>query len=82
MFLFPKSFKVDWVDAETSRQRRDFAQILQLLMWIRTTLFAVGVHRILLYRIPAEGIPEGGEFWLQVYLSTVQRMQDVDCGFD
>ena len=79
MFLFLQSIRVDWLDAETSRQRRDFAQILQLVMWIRTILFAVGaqahvsIHacdftngyfqgqqldRILLYRIPAEGIPE------------------------
>ena len=29
---------------ETSRRRQDFAQILQLLVGIRTILFAVGAH--------------------------------------
>ena len=82
MFLFLQSIRVDWLDAETSKRRKDFAQTLQLVMWIRTILFGVGVRRltfpftraiftngyfqgqdndrILLYRIPAEGIPEEG----------------------
>ena len=47
MFVFLQSVRVDWLDAETSKQRRDFAQILQLVMWIRTILFAVGVHRLM-----------------------------------
>ena len=47
MFLFLRSIRVDWLDAKTSRQRSDFAQIAQLVMWIRTILFAVGVHRLM-----------------------------------
>ena len=46
MFLFLQSTRVDWLDAETSRQRRNFALTLQLVMWIRTISFAVGVHRL------------------------------------
>ena len=42
-----QSARVDWLVAESSRQRKDFAQILQLLMSIRTTLFAVGVHKLM-----------------------------------
>ena len=40
-----KSTRVDWMSVETSRRQKDFAQILQLVMWIRTILFAVGVFR-------------------------------------
>ena len=43
--LFLQSTRVDWLIAETSRRQKDFAQILQLAMWIRTILFAVGVLR-------------------------------------
>ena len=76
MSLLLRSFRVDWLVAETSRQWRHFALTLQLVMWIRTTFFAVCVHRltcptngyflgqdidrILLFRIPTEGIPEEG----------------------
>ena len=38
--------RADWWVVETSRKRRDFAQVLQLVMWIRTVPFAVGVHRL------------------------------------
>ena len=38
--------KVDSLDVESSKRRKDFAQTLQLVMWIRTMLFAVGVHRL------------------------------------
>ena len=44
-FLFLQSTRVDWFVAETSRRQKDFAQIPQLVMWIRTILFAVGVLR-------------------------------------
>ena len=43
--LFLQSTRVDWLVAETSRRQKDFAQILQLVMWIRTMSFAVGVLR-------------------------------------
>ena len=36
MSLFPQSTRVDWLAAEISRKQMDFAQILQLVMWIRT----------------------------------------------
>ena len=45
-FCSCKCTRVDWLVAETSRQRRDLAQNLQLVMWIRTILFAVGVRRL------------------------------------
>ena len=82
MSLFSQSTRVDWLAVEISRQQKDFAQILQLVMWIRTISFAVGapmpmspfihailptdtshgheIDRILLCRIPAEGVPEEG----------------------
>ena len=37
----------DWLVAEISRQQRNFAQTPQLVMWIRTVLFAVGVQRLM-----------------------------------
>ena len=77
MSLFPQSTNVDWLAVDISRQQKDFAQILELVMWIRAMWFVVGAHvsihscdftngyfqgheidRILLYRIPAEGIRE------------------------
>ena len=36
---------VRWLVVESSRQRKDFARILQLAMWIRKISFAVGAHR-------------------------------------
>ena len=45
-FLFPQSTRVDWLVAGTSRRQKEFAQILQLVMWTRTILFAVGVIRL------------------------------------
>ena len=79
MSLFPQSTNVDWLAVEISRQQKDFAQILELVMWIRAIWFVVGAHvsihscdftngyfqgqeidRILLYRVPAEGIREVG----------------------
>ena len=42
------------------------------------------IDRILPYRIPAEGIPEGiagGAILARVFPSMVQEMQDEDCGF-
>ena len=44
MFLFLQNKRVDWLVVE--RRQKDPAQILQLLMWIRTILFAVGVIRL------------------------------------
>ena len=44
MSLFPQSTRVDWLAVEISRQQKDFAKILQLVMWIRTISFAVGAH--------------------------------------
>ena len=38
---------------ETSRQQKDFAKILQLVMWIRTISFVVGAHRPTSPFIPA-----------------------------
>ena len=46
MSPFPQSARADWLVSETSRQRRGFAQILQLMMWTRTISFAVGAHRL------------------------------------
>ena len=83
MSLFLQSTRVDWLVVEISRRQKDSAQILQLVMWIRTISFVVGAHRptrlhsphaiaradtfkgtkidrILLYCIPAEGVPEEG----------------------
>ena len=34
------------LDMETSRQRKDFGQILLLVMWIATIYFAVGMHKL------------------------------------
>ena len=47
VFLYMQSIRVDCLVEETSRQRRDFAQSLQLVMWIHTLSFAVGVHRLM-----------------------------------
>ena len=44
--LFQQSTRVDWLIAEISRRQKDVAQILQLAMWIRIILFAVGVLRL------------------------------------
>ena len=41
-----QSTKVDWLAGETWRQQKDFAQILQLLMWFRAISFAVGAHKL------------------------------------
>ena len=46
MSMFRQSTRVDWLAVETSRQQKDSAQILQLVMRIRTISFAVGVHRL------------------------------------
>ena len=46
MFLYLQSIRADCLVAETSRQRRDFAQTVLLLMRIRTISCAVGVHRL------------------------------------
>ena len=102
VFLFLQSTRVDWLVAEISRQRRDFAQILQLVMWIRTILFAVGVHRlmfpttraisrtdtfqgqevnrILLYKIPAQGIPEEGSTGGEILASRLPVYGTKDAG--
>ena len=82
MCLLLQSIGVDWLDAETSRQRKDFAQTLQRVFgdshsivssWCAqahasfhacdfTNGYFQGqeIDRILLCRIPAEGIPEEG----------------------
>ena len=44
--VLAKCVRVDWLVVETSRQRKDLAQILPLVMWIRTISFAVGVHKL------------------------------------
>ena len=41
-----QSTRVDWLAGETWKQQKDFAQILQLLMWIRAISFAVGAHKL------------------------------------
>ena len=46
MFLFLQSMRVNSLVVETSRRRKDFAQTLQLVMWIRTISSTVGVHRL------------------------------------
>ena len=46
MSLFPQSTRVDWLVVEISRRQMDFAQIPQLVLWIRTILLAVGVHKL------------------------------------
>ena len=38
--------RVDWLVAEILRRQKDFTQILKLVTWIRTMLFAVGVLRL------------------------------------
>ena len=73
MSPFPQTTRVDWIAVETSRRRQDFAQILQLAMWICKISFVDGALRptsplihvrfyesigILLCRSPTEGIPE------------------------
>ena len=40
------------------------------------------MNRILLYRIPAEGIPEEGIAGGKIMASRDPVMQDEDCGFD
>ena len=45
MSPFPQSTRVDWLVVQTPRRQKDSAQILQLVMWIRTISFAVGAHR-------------------------------------
>ena len=45
MVAYPPSTRVERQDMQTLRQRMDFAQILPLVMWIPTKLFAVGVHK-------------------------------------
>ena len=45
MFLFLQSTRVDWLVVDISRRQKAFAQILRLVMWIRTISFAVGAHR-------------------------------------
>ena len=46
MSLFLQSTIVDWLAVEMWRQQKDSAQILHLVMWIRTILFAVGAHKV------------------------------------
>ena len=46
MFLFVRSWRVDWLVAESTRQQKDFALIHHLLMWIRIILFKVDVHKL------------------------------------
>ena len=46
MSLFLQRTKVDWLAVEILRRQMDFAQILQLVMWFRTVLFAIGVHKL------------------------------------
>ena len=58
------------------------------MKWVDTDKNCQGqeIDRILLYRIPAEGIPgeaiAGGEILARVFPSMAQKMQDEDCGFD
>ena len=46
MFAYFQGTRVDWFDVETSRQRKDLAQILLLENGISTISFAVGVHKL------------------------------------
>ena len=46
MFTFQQCIRVDWLVAESSRQRKDFAHVFQVVMWIRTKSFAAFAHRV------------------------------------
>ena len=102
MFLFLQSTRVDWLVVETSRQRKDFAQILQLVKrishdivcsWcaqahvsIHSCDFTIGffqgqeIDRILLYSIPAEGVPEEGIAGGEILASRVPVYLTKDAG--
>ena len=96
MSLFPQSTRVDWLAVEISRQEKDFAQILELVMWIRAIWFVVGSHvsihscdftngfleidRILPYRIPVEGIREVGVSSGAILASPVPVYGTTDAG--
>ena len=99
MSPFPQSTKVDWLAVEFSRQQKDFAQILELVMWIRAIWFVVGAHvsihscdftngnfqgqetdRILLCRIPVEGIRELGVASRAILASRVPVCGTTDAG--
>ena len=108
MSLCPQSTRVDWLVAETWRRQKDFAQNLQLMMWIRTILFAVGVlgltspftHAnsrtdtfsgkkligscciVFQLKVSQKKELQADNVWPCVFPSTVQKMQDEDCGFD
>ena len=45
MFAYPPSTRLELPDMQTLRQRKDFAQILSLVMEISTISFAVGAHK-------------------------------------
>ena len=99
MTLFLQNTKVDWLAVEISRHQKDFAQIFELVMWIRAMWFVVGAHvsihscdftngyfqgqetdRILLYRIPVEGIRELGVASGAIVASRVPVYGTTDAG--
>ena len=47
IILFLPSTRVEKLVAEISRQKKELALILQLVMWIRKILFAIGVHKLM-----------------------------------
>ena len=57
MFAYPPSTRVERLDMQTLRQRKDFAQIFPLVMWIPTKSFAVGAHKFRKERLRVE------QFW-------------------
>ena len=67
MLAYPPSTRVERRDMQTLRQRKDFAQILPLVMWIPTKSFAVGAHKFRKERLRVE------QLWLRVYLFMVQK---------
>ena len=67
MFAYPPSTRVERPDMQTPRQRKDFAQILPLVMWIPTISFAVGAHKFRKERLRVE------QFGLRVFLFTIQK---------
>ena len=72
MFAYPSSTRVERPNMQTLRQRKDFAQILPLVMWIATISFAVGAHKFRKERLGVE------QCWFRVYLFMVQMAQELE----
>ena len=69
---YPPSTRVERLDMQTPRQRKDFAQIFPLVKRIPTKSFAVGVHKFRRERLRVE------QFWLRVYLFMVHKAKELE----